>query len=75
MTPWFAKREVPTEVNLNPYVGNGSFVAWHRDNQRLFGHPSEPKVIVSMSLGFSVLLKIASSQVGEYSLSNSDGSW
>ena len=31
---------------------------WHRDDERLFGHPSEPKVVVSMSLGHSVLFKL-----------------
>ena len=44
--------------NLNRYAGDGSFIPWHRDNERLFGLPSEPKVIVSMSLGHSVLFKL-----------------
>ena len=55
LTPWCAKGEVPTGVNLNRYAGEGSRIPWHRDNERLFGHPSEPKVIVSMSLGHSIL--------------------
>ena len=45
-------------MNLNRYAGDGSFIPWHRDNERLFGSPSEPKVIVSMSLGHSVLFKL-----------------
>ena len=35
-----------------------SFFPWHCDNERLFGSPGEPKVIVSMSLEHSVLLKL-----------------
>ena len=45
-------------MNLNRYAGNGSFIPWHRDNERLFGSPFEPKVIVSMSLGHSALFKL-----------------
>ena len=56
LTPWCAKGEVPTGVNLNRYAGDGSFIPC--DNERLFGSPSEPKVIVSMSLGHSVLFKL-----------------
>ena len=33
-------------------------IPWHCDNERLFGSPFEPKVIVSMSLGHSVLFKL-----------------
>ena len=51
------QREVPTGVNLNRYAGNGSCIPWHCDNERLFGSPIEPKVIVSMSLGHSALFK------------------
>ena len=58
LTPWCAKGEVPTGVNLNWYAGNGSFIPWHCDNEPLFGSPSEPKVIVSMSLGHSALFKL-----------------
>ena len=58
LTPWCAKGEVPTGVNLNRYAGNGSRIPWHCDNERLFGSPFEPKVIVSMSLGHSVLFKL-----------------
>ena len=58
LTPWCAKGEVPAGVNLNRYAGNGSFIPWHCDNERLFGSPFEPKVIVSMSLGHSALFKL-----------------
>ena len=57
LTPWYAEGEVPTGVNQNKYAGEGSFITWHCDNERLFGHPFEPKVIVSMSLRHSVLFK------------------
>ena len=49
---------MPTGVNLNRYAGEGSCAPRHRDKERLFGHPSEPKVIVSMSLGHSALFKL-----------------
>ena len=58
LTAWCAKGEVPTGVNLNRYAGNGSCIPWHCDNERLFGSPFEPKVIVSMSLGHSALFKL-----------------
>ena len=58
LTPWCAKGEVPTGVNLNRYSGNGSRIPWHCDNEPLFGSPFEPKVIVSMSLGHSALFKL-----------------
>ena len=45
-------------MNLNRYSGKGSCIPWHRDNERLFGFPFEPKVIVSMSLGHSALFKL-----------------
>ena len=58
LTPWCAKGEVPTGVNLNRYAGDGSCIPWHCDNERLFGSPFEPKVIVSLSLGHSALFKL-----------------
>ena len=58
LTPCCAKGEVPTGVNLNRYAGKGSCIPWHCDNERLFGFPFEPKVIVSMSLGHSALFKL-----------------
>ena len=44
--------------NHNPTYTDGSFSAWHCDNERLFGSAGEPKVIVSMSLRHSVLFKL-----------------
>ena len=73
LTPWCAKGEVPTGVNLNRYSGKGSCIPWHRDNERLFGSPSEQKVTVSMSLEHSVLFTLR--RDGQFSLSNSVGSW
>ena len=71
-----AKGEVPTGVNLNRYAGDGSCIPWHCDNERLFGSPFEPKVIVSMSLGHSVLFKLRRrAPEKENSLSNLVGSW
>ena len=58
LTPWCAKGEVPTGMNLNRYSGDGSCIPWHCDNEPLFGSPFEPKVIVSMSLGHSALFKL-----------------
>ena len=58
LTPWCAEGEVPTGVTPNRYAGDGSCTPWHRDNERLLGCPVEPKVIVSMSLGQSVLFKL-----------------
>ena len=58
MTPWCANGEVPMGVNLNCHAGDGSFIAWHCEDERLFGEPSEPKVTVSMSLEHSVLFKL-----------------
>ena len=58
LTPWCAKGEVPTGVNLNRYSGNGSRIPWHCDNEGLFGSPFEPKVLVSMSLGISAMFKL-----------------
>ena len=58
LTPGCAKGEVPTGVDLNRYSGDGSCIPWHCDNEPLFGFPFDPKVIVSMSLGHSILFKL-----------------
>ena len=50
--------EVPTGVKLNRYAGRGSRCPWHCDDEPLFGRQCEPKVIVSMSLGDSLLFKL-----------------
>ena len=38
LSPWCARREVPTGVNLNQYAGPGSRIRWHSDNEPLFAH-------------------------------------
>ena len=58
LTPWCTAREVPSGVNLNRYAGWGSSIPWHSDNEPLFGDQSDPKVIVSMSLGSSVDFRV-----------------
>ena len=58
LSPWCAKREVPTGVNLNRYSGPSSKIRWHSDNESLFGSPNHPKLIVCMSLGNSVEFKV-----------------
>ena len=58
LTPWCAKGEVLTVVNLNRYAGKGSCIPWHCDNERLFGSPSAPKVTACTSLRHSVLYKL-----------------
>ena len=37
MTPWCAKGEMPSAANLNLYGGQESHVAWHCDDEPLFG--------------------------------------
>ena len=54
LSPWCARREVPTGVNLNWYSCPGSFIRWHSDNEPLFGPQNSPELIVSLSLGNSV---------------------
>ena len=62
LSPWCAKRVVPTGVNLNRYSGPSSCVRWHSDNEPLFGPQNAPKLIVSMSLGNSVEFKVRRGQ-------------
>ena len=54
LSPKCSRREVPSGVNLNRYTSSGSWVPWHSDNESLFGPQNSPKLIVSMSLGYSV---------------------
>ena len=75
LTPWCTKGKVPTGVNLNRYAGNGSCIPWHCDNERLFGSPFEPKVIVSMSLGHSVLFNLRRRAPENTPSQNLVGSW
>ena len=45
-------------MNLDQYAGLGSHISWHRDNERLFGPQSSPKLFVSVSLGYSLELQV-----------------
>ena len=54
LSPWCARGNVPTAVNLNQYAGPGSHIRWHSDNEPLFGPQYSPELIVSLSLGNSV---------------------
>ena len=58
LSPWCARGNVPTGVNLNRHSGSGSCIPWHSDNASLFGPPNQPKLIVSMSLGHSVEFQV-----------------
>ena len=58
LTPWCSLGEVPSGVNLNRYASRGSSIPWHCDNEHLFGDHCDPKVIVCMSLGFSVDFRV-----------------
>ena len=60
LTPWCTLREMPSGVNLNRYAGWGSSIPWHSDDEPLFGDRSDPKVIVSKSLGSSVDFRVRS---------------
>ena len=51
MMPWCAEGVLPTAANLNLYRERSSRVAWHSDNEPLFGERGESKLIVSMSFG------------------------
>ena len=57
MTPWCAEEEVPTAANLNLYRGWQSCVGWHCDDEPLFGKCGDAKLIVSVSLGSTVLFR------------------
>ena len=54
---WCAEEEVPTAANLNLDRGRFSRVAWHSDNEPLFGVRGDPKLIVSTSFGTWALFK------------------
>ena len=58
LSPWCARGNVPTGVNLNGYSGSGSCIPWHSDNESLFGPPNQPNLIVSTSLGHSVVFQV-----------------
>ena len=58
LSPFCAREELPTGVNLNQYSGPSSCIRWHSDNEPLFGPQNSPNLIVSMSLGNSVEFKV-----------------
>ena len=55
---WCARENVSTGVNQNRYAGSGSCIPWHSDNESLFGPPNQPKLIVSVSSGHSVVFQV-----------------
>ena len=57
MKPWCAEGEVPTAANLNHYRGWNSCVGWHCGGEPLFGKCGDAKLIVSVSLGSSVVFR------------------
>ena len=61
LSPWCARREVPTGVNLNRYSGPSSCIRWHGGDEPLFGPQNAP---VSMSLGNSVEFQVRRGQGG-----------
>ena len=58
LSPWCGRRELPTGVNLNGYSGPSSCIRWHSDNEPLFGSQNLPELIVSVSLGHSVVFQV-----------------
>ena len=58
LSPWCARENVPTGVNLNRHSGSGSCILWHSDNESLFGPPNQPKLTVSTSLGHSAVFQV-----------------
>ena len=64
LSPWRARGDVPTGVNLNRYSGSGSHIPWHSDNESLFGPQNQPKLMVSMSLGHSVEFQLRRARCG-----------
>ena len=49
-------------MNLKRYAGDGSFIPWHCDNERLFG-PGEPKVIVQFEYEHSTASELSGPRV------------
>ena len=52
-------------VNLNQYAGPGSHIRWHSDDEPLFGPQYSPMLIISLSLGNSVVFKVRRRAPGE----------
>ena len=57
MKPWCAEEGVPIAANLNLYRGWNSCVGWHCDDEPLFGEYGDAKLIVSVSLGSSAVVR------------------
>ena len=57
MSPWCAEGDVQTAANLNLYEGKRAHVAWHCNDESLFGGTGDPKLIVSLSTGSPVACK------------------
>ena len=49
-----------TGVNLNRYSRSDPCIPWHKDNESLFGPQNQPELIVSVSLGHSVVFMVPS---------------
>ena len=45
-------------VNLNRYVGLGSHIPWHSDDESLFGPQNQSKLMVSLSSGHSAEFEV-----------------
>ena len=58
LSPWCARGNMPTGVNLNQYAGPRSCIRWRSENESLSGQPNQPKLIVCMSLGHSVEFQV-----------------
>ena len=58
LSPWCARENLPTGVNLNRYAVPRSCIRWHSDNGPLFGPQYALKLIVSTNLGNSVEFEV-----------------
>ena len=58
LSPWCARGNVPTGVNLNRYSGSRSCIPGHSDNESLFGPLNSAELFVSLSLSNSVEFKV-----------------
>ena len=59
LTPLLPPSSLPPLLTHTPtHPPPRSCIPWHSDNESLFGPPSQPKLIVSMSLGHSVEFQV-----------------
>ena len=58
LSPWCAKEEVQSGVNLNRYAGLGYVTPWHCDDKLLFSPQNSPELTERMSLGYSVEFQV-----------------